>query len=179
MTKEIASLNYLSLAIGFIIGLQTSQLLMDKLYAYLKHRNQMEEGLPEWRIPPMVIGGILAPAGLVLYGWAAQHQLLWVVPDVGCIVFAYGLIISFQSAQAYVTDAYGHAHAASAAAVGAFMRTVAGFGFPLFAPALYGALGLGLGNTVLAGSAFVLMILGPVFMWFYGARMRAWSKMGL
>lgn len=31
MTKEIASLNYLSLAIGFIAGLQTSQILMDKV----------------------------------------------------------------------------------------------------------------------------------------------------
>lgn len=139
----------------------------------------MEDGLPEWRIPPMLIGGFLAPAGLVLYGWSAHFKLFWVVPDVGGAVFAFGLVLSFQSAQAYVTDAYGHAHAASASAVGAFMRTMAGFGFPLFAPAMYGALGLGVGNTVLAGSTFVLMILGPVVMWFYGGRMRAWSTIGL
>lgn len=139
----------------------------------------MEEGLPEWRIPPMLIGGVFAPVGLALYGWTAQNRLFWVIPDVGCAIFAFGLILSFQSAQAYVTDAYGHEHAASAAAVGAFLRTLAGFGFPLFAPTMYSAVGLGVGNSILAGSTFALMLVGPALMWFYGAKLRAWSTTGL
>lgn len=179
MSKEIASLHYIALAIGFTIGLQTSQILLDWLYGYLKKRNNVEEGPPEWRIPPMVVGGVAAPVGLILYGWSAQNKLFWVVPDVGVATLAYGLIISFQSAQAYVTDSYGSVDGASAAAVGAFMRTMAGFGFPLFAPAMYSALGLGVANTILGGSTFVLMILGPVLMWFYGSKMRAWSTTGL
>lgn len=75
MIKEIASLHYIALAIGFVIGLQTSHLLMDKLYTYLKKRNNVEEGPPEWRIPPMIIGGVVAPGGLILYGWSAQNKL--------------------------------------------------------------------------------------------------------
>lgn len=150
-----------------------------QLYAYYQARNNIPDGLPEWRIPPMLLGGILAPVGLLLYGWSAQYKLHWAVPDAGCLILAIGLIIAFQAAQAYVTDAYDHRYAASAAAVGAFMRTMAGFGFPLFAPAMYGALQVGWGNTLLAGVTLVLATLGPALMWFYGARMRAWSTAGL
>ncbi|CAN8105361.1 unnamed protein product [Discula destructiva] len=177
--KGQASLNYLSLAIGFIIGLQISHPTMDKLYAYLKAKNNMEEGLPEWRIPPMLIGGILTPIGLLLYGWTATFEIFWVVPNIGCVLIAIGLIIAFQSAQAYVTDAYDHRYAASAAAVGAVMRTTAGFAFPLFAPAMYDAMGLGWGNTMLAGVTLLLGFGGPGVMWYYGAKMRAWSTAGM
>lgn len=127
----------------------------------------------------MLVGGILAPIGLVLYGWSAELHLYWLIPDVGCVILAIGLIIAFQSAQAYVTDAYGTQHAASAAAVGAVMRTLAGFGFPLFAPIMYNALGLGKGNTVLAAATLVLGLGGPGLMWLYGAKLRAWSKTGI
>jgi hypothetical protein len=38
----------------------------------------------------------------------------------------------------------------------AFLRSLAGFGFPLFAPAMYNALGYGKGDTVLAVVAIVV-----------------------
>ena len=38
----------------------------------------------------------------------------------------------------------------------AFMRSLAGCGFPLFAPAMYSALGFGKGDTVLAVIAIVI-----------------------
>ena len=37
-----------------------------------------------------------------------------------------------------------------------FLRSLAGFGFPLFAPAMYSALGYGKGNTILAVVAIVV-----------------------
>lgn len=37
-----------------------------------------------------------------------------------------------------------------------FLRSLAGFGFPLFAPAMYNALGYGKGNTILAVVAIVV-----------------------
>lgn len=145
----------------------------------LKKRYGTEEGVPEWRIPPMIIGGVLTPIGLAVYGWAAQAHTHWVVPDLGCIILAAGLIIAFQSAQAYIVDAYGAGHAASAAAVSALLRTLCGFAFPLFAPALYGALGWGWGNTVLAGAAVAIGVPSPALFWWYGAKLRSWSTAGL
>jgi hypothetical protein len=38
----------------------------------------------------------------------------------------------------------------------AFLRSLAGFGFPLFAPAMYNALGYGKGDTILAVVAIVI-----------------------
>ncbi|KAH9996183.1 MFS multidrug transporter-like protein [Xylariaceae sp. FL0662B] len=178
MSKGVGSLNYLSLCIGFLIGLQISHPLMDKLYLHFK-KMYGSEGVPEWRIPPMLIGGILTPIGLALYGWSAQFRLHWAVPDAGCLLFAIGLIVAFQSAQAYVVDAYGSRYAASAAATGAFMRTMCGFSFPLFAPAMYSTLGLGWGNSVLAFATLAIAIPSPLLFWFYGEKIRSWSTAGL
>lgn len=150
-----------------------------QLYAYLKQAHDTDQGVPEWRIPPMLIGGVLAPIGLFIYGWCAQFEVHWAVTDLGAIILSIGIIITFQSAQAYVTDTYDHQYAASAAAAGAFLRTVAGFGFPLFATSLYEKLDVGWGNTVLGLVTLGLAIPAPVALWCFGERMRAWSRTGL
>ena len=86
-----------------------------------------------------------------------------------------GVITTSQSIQTYVIDSFT-LHAASGgtpvrhslglrayillivtalAAVG-FLRSLAGFGFPLFAPTMYKALGYGKGDTILAVVAIVV-----------------------
>lgn len=93
----------------------------------------------------------------------------------GIALIGGGMILIFQSIQTYVVDAFT-LHAASgmhpylhsyvllniytlsfaALAAVAFLRSLAGFGFPLFAPAMYNSLGYGKGNTILAVVAIVL-----------------------
>ena len=124
----------------------------------------------------MVPGTIFLPFGLLLNGWTAQNRVFWLVPDIvrplplyhlprpifliepriQCTVFlGAGMILNFQSIQTYVIDAFT-LHAASALAAVAFLRSLAGFGFPLFAPAMYNALGYGKGDTILAAFAIVV-----------------------
>ena len=50
--------------------------------------------------------------------------------------------IAGQAAQAYVIDAYPE-RTGSAAVAAQFLRSLAAFGFPLFAPGMYEALGMG------------------------------------
>lgn len=123
----------------------------------------------------MLLGGIFTPIGLLIYGWTAQFETHWIVPNLGCVIFAMGLIIGFQCSQAFITDAYG-TYAASASAAGAFLRTMCGFSFPLFAPSMYERMGLGAGNSLLAGVTFVLALAGPVCLWFYGEKLVRWSR---
>lgn len=52
------------------------------------------------------------------------------------------------------------------------MRSLAGFGFPLFAPAMYKTLGYGWGNSVLGFVAIGIGFPAPVLLWFYGERLR-------
>ena len=118
---------------------------------------------------------IIAPGGLLLYGISAHFKLHWIVPNIGAAIFALGLILSFQCAQTYVVDAY-ETYAASATGAAAFIRTMAGFSFPLFAPGLYEALGIARGNAVLAGVAFAICIVAPAIMWRYGERIRGKSQ---
>ncbi|RSM02638.1 hypothetical protein CEP52_007906 [Fusarium oligoseptatum] len=165
-----ASLNYLSLGIGFVIGLQISGPLIDKVYATLKnHYNH--PGRPEFRVPLMFPTALVTPAGLVLYGVSAHLQLHWIIPNIGAAIFAAGLIQSFQCAQTYIVDSYER-YAASATGAAAFVRTMAGFSFPLFAPAMYEKLGIAWGNGLLAGTAMVLCLLAPCVLWRWGEWIR-------
>ena len=90
----------------------------------------------------MVPGTILLPIGLLIFGWSADKHVHWVVADIGLALIAAGIILNFQSIQTYVIDAFT-LHAASALAAVSILRSLAGFGFPLFAPAMYNALGYG------------------------------------
>ncbi|KDQ32342.1 hypothetical protein PLEOSDRAFT_1034659 [Pleurotus ostreatus PC15] len=89
----------------------------------------------------MVPGTLLLPAGLLINSWAAQNHVHWIVPDI--------------SVQIYVVDTFS-LHAASALTAVSFLRSVAGFGFPLFAPEMYKALGFGKGDTILAAVAIAI-----------------------
>ncbi|KAM0293744.1 hypothetical protein ACHAPM_011508 [Fusarium culmorum] len=128
-------------------------------------------GRPEFRVPLMFPTALVTPAGLVLYGVAAHLKLHWIIPDIGAAIFAAGLILSFQCAQTYIIDSYER-YAASATGAAAFVRTMAGFSFPLFAPAMYDKLGIASGNGLLAGIAMVIGFLAPVVLWRYGEFIR-------
>lgn len=49
-----------------------------------------------------------------------------------------------------------HCLVITALAAATFLRSMTGFGFPLFAPAMYNALGYGKGDTILAAVAIAL-----------------------
>ncbi len=134
----IGSLNYISIALGLTVGTQVLS-INDRIYCTLKKRNN-GVGKPEFRVPLMVVGSLLVPIGLFWYGWNAQAQTHWIMPNIGAAIFAAGSIMGFQGIQTYLVDAYTR-YAASATAAGTVLRSLAGFGFPLFAPAIYNALG--------------------------------------
>ena len=69
-------------------------------------------------------------------------------------------------------DAFGWLALAAAT----FLRSLAGFGFPLFAPAMYRALGYGKGDTLLAVLAIALGCPAPWLFWRYGERIRKSSR---
>ena len=103
----------------------------------------------------MFPGTFLLPAGLLITGWTARASVPWIVPDIGIVLVGAGMILNFQSIQTYVIDTFT-LHAASALAAVAFLRSLCGFGFPLFAPSMYAALGYGKGDTILACIAIIV-----------------------
>ncbi|KAI9001557.1 MFS polyamine transporter [Trametes punicea] len=170
----IAGLHYLALGVGLIGAAQINARMLDKLYRYLSKKNN-GVGKPEFRLPPLFPGSFFLPVGLFITGWTARADIPWIVPDIGIVFVGAGIILNFLSIQTYVIDAFA-LHAASALAAVAFLRAMAGFGFPLFAPAMYKALGYGKGDTILACVAIAVGIPAPCIFWFYGERIRNASK---
>jgi len=170
----ISGLNYISLGLGFFLGAQIGARLNDAFYRRLKAKNG-GVGRSEFRVPLMFPGSALIPIGLFWYGWTAETHQHWILPNIGACIFAAGNIMVFQCCQTYVVDAYQR-FAASAVASTTVLRSLCGFGFPLFAPAMYGKLGYGWGNSVLGFIALALGIPAPFLLWIYGERLRQKSK---
>lgn len=166
----VGGLNYISLGIGFFLGAQICAPLQDRVYRQLRKRNN-GIGRAEFRVPLMVPGAVMAPLGLFLYGWSAQARLHWIVPNIGAAIFSAGSLISYQCIQTYLVDAYTR-YAASAFAAVTVLRSLCGFGFPLFAPAMYDALDYGWGNSLLAFIAIAIGFPGPILLWKYGQKLR-------
>lgn len=136
----VGGLNYISLALGFTLGSQICAPLNDRIYRHLKATRGQGVGRPEFRVPLMIPTCLLLPLGLFLYGWSAEKHFHWVVPNIGACFIGAGVIIAFQCIQTYVVDSYTR-YAASAVGAVTVLRSLAGFGFPLFAPTMYNRLG--------------------------------------
>ncbi|KDR79426.1 hypothetical protein GALMADRAFT_243502 [Galerina marginata CBS 339.88] len=173
-TPGVGGLHYIALGVGLSVASQINARFMDRIYIHFKNKNG-GVGEPEFRLPAMVPGSILLPFGLLLSGWAAQTRLPWIATDIGIACVGAGMILVFQAMQTYVVDAFT-LHAASALAAVSCLRSLAGFGFPLFAPAMYAKLGYGKGDTILACLAIGLGCPAPFLLWTYGKRIRMSSK---
>ena len=128
---------------------------------------------PEQRLPPVVLGGLVLPAGLFVYGWTARSSIHWIVPILATGVLGFGLMLTTIPANSYLVDSFG-IYAASAIAANLVLRNVFGAVFPLAGPPLYDNLGLGWGNSVL-GFVALAFIPVPLLLMRYGERVRRWE----
>ncbi|RPD59300.1 MFS polyamine transporter [Lentinus tigrinus ALCF2SS1-7] len=161
-TPGIVGLHYIGLGIGLFVCSQINSRLSDVIYKKLKERNG-GVGEPEHRLR------------LLVAGWGAQERTHWIVPDIGFALIGGGMVLSFQGMMMYIVEAFTM-YAASALAAVSFLRSIAAFGFPLFAPAMYNRLGYGVANTILAAIAFVIGVPAILGLYTYGKKIRGMSK---
>lgn len=45
------------------------------------------------------MGMVVFPIGLLIWAWTAQAQTFWLGPVIGSAIFAYGLMLAFNSIQ--------------------------------------------------------------------------------
>ncbi|KAL6151024.1 hypothetical protein ACJQWK_10718 [Exserohilum turcicum] len=174
MSTNIGSLNFLSIGIGFFLGTQITAPINDALYRRFKARNN-GVGKPEFRIPLMIPSSILIPTGIFWYGWSAQARLHWIMPNIGAALFSAGMVVSFQCMNTYIIDSYTR-YAASGMAATTVLRSLAGFLFPLFAPAMYKGLDFGWGNSLLGFISLGMGVPAPLLLWVYGEKLRSVSQ---
>ncbi|SMQ45510.1 unnamed protein product [Zymoseptoria tritici ST99CH_3D7] len=168
---SISSLHYIALATGEIAGAQFCGPSMDYLYKVLTRRPGGRSS-PELRIPLLIPSALLTPLGFLLYGWAAQFRLPWIVVDIGAAILTMGMQVFTTVLRAYVMDSYPE-HVSSASAATQFLSSMLAFAFPLFADSMYAALGYGWGNSLLAFLSLGISVPSSLILWNFGARLRA------
>ena len=184
-----ASLNYISIAIGFVIGCQAIGYLNDKIYAVCKrrfvksnsscedaHEGEERGGRPEFRTYAMLPAGLVfLPLGELLYGFSVAHRLHPLYANVGIALHSAGLIGAFQCITAYVLDCYP-VYAASAVSALMPLRGVSGGIFPILGPKMYRELGYEGAAVLLAGVLALVGLFTPLVLRKWGPTLRARSK---
>ncbi|KAI9370223.1 major facilitator superfamily domain-containing protein [Aspergillus egyptiacus] len=171
-------LSYLGLGAGSIAGLLYELTCADRVYLALRkrhaaahpHEQTQTQSPPELRLPPLCITTFLTPISLLWYGWTAEKATHWIAPITGTSLLGFAMLNAFTVVAAYLVDAYP-GYAASAIAALTVLRSVGGAVLPLAGPPMYAALGVGWGNTLLAGVAGGMCAV-PFVVWGFGERMR-------
>jgi multidrug resistance protein len=163
-----SGLVFIPTAIGMMFGISIFGALSDKLVK--AKLDSGEQHRPEIRLLPWLTlpAGLTIPVGLFLYGWTIQYRVHWIVPMLGSLIFAFGLMGVMMCIQNYLLDLYPR-QAASVTAATAVLRSLAGALLPLCALEMYEALDMGWGNSLLG---FISLGLAPIPLLFYtfGAR---------
>ncbi|MCJ1379025.1 hypothetical protein MMC17_002124 [Xylographa soralifera] len=169
----VGGLPYFGMIIGMLIAGVVIVLDQPSYARKLAANNNVP--VPEWRLPPMIAGGVSFAIGLFWFGWTGYRaDIHWIVPTLSGLCTGFGLLAIFLQALNYIVDVY-LMFAASAIAANTFLRSLAGAVFPLFSIYMFSALGVNWSGTLL-GCVAILLVPIPVIFLKYGARIRQRSK---
>lgn len=175
VSVEMSGLHYLAVALGELADAQVGAPMIDRYYRW-KEAQYSDGGLaPKYRLLVIFPGALLAPVGLFIYGWTAEHRVHWVAVNVGVFIAMSGSQMSGMAWQVYIMDAYSD-HTSSARAATQFPASLTAFLFPLFVPTMHRAMGYGWSNTAMAFASLILAVPGPIALWYHGARLRARTR---
>ncbi|KAH7019262.1 major facilitator superfamily domain-containing protein [Ilyonectria destructans] len=168
--------------LGILIGMLLAACLdpvWHRIRARLVDKLSQETGVegssePEFRLPPAILGSILVPAGIFMFGWSSYPWVHWIVPIIGSAIFGAGTLLVFSGIFTFLVDAYPQ-YAASALAANAFVRCSFAAAFPLFGTQMYGKLGYQWASSLLAFLTLAMMPF-PYIFFRYGKRIRATSR---
>lgn len=130
--------------------------------------------VPEARLPPMIVGGVLFVIGLFWFGWTATPSISWISPVFAAAFIGAGFNVIFQQCINFLVDSY-LVYAASAVSANTLLRSLLAAGLPLAARPMFLNLGVGPAMSILGGIA-VLLVPVPLIFMKYGYALRQRSK---
>ncbi|KAI5298407.1 hypothetical protein KEM55_003434, partial [Ascosphaera atra] len=171
-SESITGLMFIPLAIGVVMSAFFSPMINKQ---YLKIYNKYNGRPPaEMRLIPMMWSCWLIPIGLFIFAWTSYPRVHWFGPAIGGWPVGFGFIFLYNAANNYLVDTYQH-QAASALAAKTFLRSMWGAGAVLFTEQMYHRLNDQWASTLLAFIGLACCAIPYVF-WFFGARIRKFSK---
>ncbi|TVY83808.1 putative transporter [Lachnellula suecica] len=165
----IGGLPYFGMIIGMLIAGLYIVLTQPSYNRKLAANNGVP--IPEWRLLPVVYGGISFAGGLFWFGWSGYRaDIHWIVPTLSGLLTGFGLLAIFLQSLNYLVDAY-LMFAASAIAANTFLRSICGAIFPLFSTYMFDGMGVNWAGTLL-GCVALLLVPIPIAFIVYGERIR-------
>ena len=129
---------------------------------------------PEDRLPPVVLGSILLPAGIFWFAFTSTKDYHWLLQASSGVPIGCGIILVFMLSNLYLIEVY-LANVNSALAINIFVRSTIAAAFPLLSKAMFRRLHVD-GTGKMLGSMTLLLAAFPVLMIFHGPRIRCWSR---
>ncbi|KAL1636240.1 hypothetical protein SLS56_001219 [Neofusicoccum ribis] len=148
---SLSGLSFLGIGLGMALSTACSPLInrVHTHYAAKLSSPLSPSSPPEARLPHLIPLAPLIPGALFWFARTAAPPQHWAQPVAAGVPFGAGVAALFLAIAAYLTDCYGRRYAASALAAAAVLRSLFGAAFPLFGPAVYGALGVEWAGCVL------------------------------
>ncbi|KAF2722672.1 MFS general substrate transporter [Polychaeton citri CBS 116435] len=169
----VGGLPFFGLIIGEIIAAGFVIMLQPGYNKKLAANNNMP--VPEWRLPPVIIGGVVFGVGIFWFAWTGfKPSIHWIAPTLSGLFIGFGLMAIFLQCLNYLIDAY-LMFAASAVAANTFLRSLCGAGFPLFARQMINGMGVQWAGTLLGCVALALVPV-PIVFYLKGAKIRSKSN---
>ncbi|CAN8095663.1 unnamed protein product [Discula destructiva] len=166
---EKVGLMYLGPGVGLVLAVRLLVPRIDDVYKKLQAKNH-GVAQPEYRLPLANIGAVLLPVSLFSFAWLVHFHAHWFTTVAAAFLYGIGQVVIINCTQNYYIDAF-EKYAASAVAAGAVFRSVIGGAVPLFAPALFKAVGYGWGISVF-GMVSIVLAPAPLLFYHFGQRIR-------
>ncbi|KAH8895406.1 MFS transporter [Thozetella sp. PMI_491] len=130
-----------------------------------------DSSAPEHRLYSSLLGAILVPVGLFMFGWTLSASIHWVFPVIGSALFGAGTVLVYCGVFAFLVAEYPAA-AASALSANCFLRCGFAAAFPLFGIQMYEGLGYAWATSAL-GFLTVAMAPFPYIFFAFGSRLKS------
>ena len=105
MNPGVGGLPYFGMVTGELLAGAYIVFTQGAYQKKLKANNNVP--IPEWRLPPVMIGGVSFAIGLFWFGWTGYtDNIHWIVPTLSGLFSGFGLLAIFLQSLNYIIDAY-------------------------------------------------------------------------
>ena len=105
MSAGVGGLAYFGLLGGVVLGCIVAIVMHPSYCRKLRANNGVP--VPEWRMPPVILGGTSFAMGLFWFGWAGHWRSVhWIVPTLSGLLTGFGVLTIFLQMLNYLIDSY-------------------------------------------------------------------------
>lgn len=105
MNPGVGGLPYFGMIFGEMLAALFIVILQPSYNRKLAKNNNMP--IPEWRLPPVIVGGVVFAIGILWFGWSGyKKEIHWIAPTLSGLCTGFGIMSIFLQCLNYLIDAY-------------------------------------------------------------------------